>query len=97
MVNWPWPITQCSLPLCNSPGAISDPFLQSRWEGGVRNRDVPGCATETSRAAEGRGQLNGRVGSVDPYAGSFATSYKVFFSSRKLVRHCPRNVARKAS
>ena len=85
-----------TLRLCNFPGAISDPFLPCRWEGGVRNRDALRRAQRPSWATNGEGQSKGWVRQFDPYVGSFARGSEALFDSSKCSRRCLRTKARRA-
>ncbi len=83
------------IPLCNFTGAISDPFLQCGWEGGVRNRDAQERADGTISTGQGQGQSDRRVGQCDPCTSSFAHASETLFNFCKDSRQHPRMVPRR--
>src|SRR5262249_9916555 len=93
---WPPRPSPMTTLVAQFPGAISDPFLHRRWEGGVRNRDALEARHGTSHPSGARAQSKGKVGQVDPYAGSFARGSAAPFDSNKFSRRWLRPSARRA-
>src|SRR5262249_13167586 len=58
-VNWPPRPSPMTTLVAQFPGAISDPFLHRRWEGGVRNRDALEARHGTSHPSGARAQSKG--------------------------------------